>query len=655
LPQGSVVISTSSASFVANGQVHELMAAPPLAAHGKASGQEEEEEEEKGALASSNEIAEIQAGIQRGVDPTTNFEAAAAGGEIGGAAGAADGSGNGGFINIDRTAAATLATAGFDTDYQAQPVISEAPPRTPTVNGQTPTDVAPAIPPSISVNAPDNTNDTTPTITGKTDAAPGSTVTIIVTDSAGNTQELVTTVKPDGSYSVDVEIPLAEGEYKAEASVTDPAGNTGNATDDGSVDITAPTITVDAPDNTNDTTPTITGQTDAAPGSTVTIVVTDSKGNEQTLTTTVKPDGSYSVDVETPLAEGEYKAEASVTDPAGNTATDDDLGSVDITAPIISVVAPDNTNDTTPTITGTTDAAPGSTVTIVVTDAKGKEQTLTTTVKPDGSYSVDVETPLAEGEYKAEASVTDPAGNTATDDDLGSVDITAPIITVVAPDNTNDTTPMITGQTDAAPGSTVTIIVTDSAGNKQELVTTVKPDGSYSVDVEIPLAEGDYKAEASVTDPAGNTATDDDLGSVDITAPIISVVAPDNTNDTTPTITGKTDAAPGSTVTIVVTDSAGNKQELVTTVKPDGSYSVDVETPLAEGEYKAEASVTDPAGNTATDDDLGSVDITAPTITVDAPDNTNDTTPTITGQTDAAPGSTVTIIVTDSAGNSQEL
>ncbi|MGL5662150.1 MAG: Ig-like domain-containing protein, partial [Aeromonas sp.] len=217
------------------------------------------------------------------------------------------------------------------------------------------------------------------------------------------------------------------------------------------MDITAPTISVEAPDNTNDTTPTITGQTDAAPGSTVTIIVTDSKGQEQTLTTTVKPEGSYSVDVETPLAEGEYKAEASVTDPAGNTATDEDLGSVDVTAPIITVEAPDNTNDTTPTITGQTDAAPGSTVTIIVTDSKGQEQTLTTTVKPDGSYSVDVEIPLAEGEYKAEASVTDPAGNTATDDDLGSVDVTAPTITVEAPDNTNDTTPTITGQTDAAP------------------------------------------------------------------------------------------------------------------------------------------------------------------------------------------------------------
>ncbi|MGL5037893.1 MAG: Ig-like domain-containing protein, partial [Aeromonas sp.] len=494
--------------------------------------------------------------------------------------------------------------------------------------------------PIITVDAPDNTNDTTPTITGQTDAAPGSTVTIIVTDSKGQEQTLTTTVKPDGSYSVDVETPLAEGEYKAEASVTDPAGNTATDDDLGSVDVTAPTITVDAPDNTNDTTPTITGQTDAAPGSTVTIIVTDSKGQEQTLTTTVKPDGSYSVDVETPLAEGEYKAEASVTDPAGNTATDEDLGSVDVTAPIISVEAPDNTNDTTPTITGQTDAAPGSTVTIIVTDSAGNSQELTTTVKPDGSYSVDVETPLAEGEYKAEASVTDPAGNTATDDDLGSVDITAPIITVDAPDNTNDTTPTITGQTDAAPGSTVTIIVTDSKGQEQTLTTTVKPDGSYSVDVETPLAEGEYKAEASVTDPAGNTATDDDLGSVDVTAPTISVEAPDNTNDTTPTITGQTDAAPGSTVTIIVTDSAGNSQELTTTVKPDGSYSVDVETPLAEGEYKAEASVTDPAGNTATDDDLGSVDVTAPTITVEAPDNTNDTTPTITGQTDAAPGST---------------
>ncbi len=186
-------------------------------------------------------------------------------------------------------------------------------------------------------------------------------------------------------------------------------------------------ITVDAPDNTNDTTPTITGTANAVPGSTVTLVVTDANGIQQTLTATVQSDGGYSVDVTTPLAEGSYQVTASVTDPAGNTGTATDDGSIDVTAPVITVDAPDNTNDTTPTITGTTDAPAGSTVTLVVTDADGNEQTLTATVQPDGSYSVDVTTPLAEGNYKVDASVTDTAGNNGTASDKGSVDIDDPV------------------------------------------------------------------------------------------------------------------------------------------------------------------------------------------------------------------------------------
>ncbi|EHS7466006.1 adhesin, partial [Vibrio cholerae] len=112
---------------------------------------------------------------------------------------------------------------------------------------------------------------------------------------------------------------------------------------------------------------------------------------------------------------------------------------MDVSAPTISVDAPDNTNDTTPTITGKTDAAEGSTVTIVVTDAKGDKQTLSATVDKDGNYSVDVTTPLAEGNYKADASVKDKAGNTGTATDNGSVDATAteaPTVTIV--DDTNN-------------------------------------------------------------------------------------------------------------------------------------------------------------------------------------------------------------------------
>ncbi len=560
----------------------------------------------------TDDIEQILAALEEGADPTALGEefATAAGGSTGSALSAA--------FTIERDGTETLASTRFDTSGFEAIGLSRTQslsllnllqaPNVPVLPEE------PTVILAITVDAPDNTNDTTPTITGTTNAVPGSTVTLVVTDANGTQQTLTATVQPDGGYSVDVTTPLAEGSYQVTASVTDPAGNTGTASDKGSVDVTAPVITVDAPDNTNDTTPTITGTTDAPAGSIVTLLVTDTDGNEQTLTATVQPDGSYSVDVTTPLAEGNYKVDASVTDTAGNTGTASDKGSVDVTAPVITVDAPDNTNDTTPTITGKTDAAEGSTVIIVVTDAKGDKQELIVTVDKDGNYSVDVTTPLAEGDYQVTASVTDLAGNTGTAIDNGSVDVTAPVITVDAPDNTNDTTPTITGTTDAPAGSIVTLIVTDTDGNQQTLTATVQPDGSYSVDVTTPLAEGNYKVDARVTDPAGNTGTASDKGCVDLTAPVITVDAPDNTNDTTPTITGTTDAPAGSTVTLVVTDADGNKQILTATVQPDGSYSVDVTTPLAEGSYQVTASVTDPAGNTGTASDDGSVDITPPEL-----------------------------------------
>ncbi|WP_345658936.1 Ig-like domain-containing protein [Vibrio cholerae] len=392
-------------------------------------------------------------------------------------------------------------------------------------------------------------------------------------------------------------------------------------------------ITVDAPDNTNDTTPTITGTTNAVPGSTVTLVVTDANGTQQTLTATVQPDGGYSVDVTTPLAEGSYQVTASVTDPAGNTGTASDKGSVDVTAPVITVDAPDNTNDTTPTITGTTDAPAGSIVTLLVTDTDGNEQTLTATVQPDGSYSVDVTTPLAEGNYKVDASVTDTAGNTGTASDKGSVDVTAPVITVDAPDNTNDTTPTITGKTDAAEGSTVIIVVTDAKGDKQELIVTVDKDGNYSVDVTTPLAEGDYQVTASVTDLAGNTGTAIDNGSVDVTAPDAPIVSlQDAGSDDTynkdeigsdNSVTAKVTLADGTQVDdqLVVKDGAGNvlfNGKVTAEMLKDG---LNVEVPVSgnPSSVKVTAQVTDIAGNPSEiAEDTAKVDnVAAPAPTVE--------------------------------------
>ncbi|MEN8619426.1 retention module-containing protein, partial [Shewanella baltica] len=401
------------------------------------------------------------------------------------------------------------------------------------------------------------------------------------------------------------------------ATITDSAGNISpEGSDSALLDTTAPTITVDAPDDTQDTTPTITGSTDAPPGSTITIVVTDSTGAEQTLTTTVNPDGTYSVDVTNPLAEGGYTAVATVTDPAGNTGEATDNGNVDNTAPNITVDVPDATNDTTPTITGTTDAPPGSTITIVVTDSTGTEQTLTTTVNPDGTYTVDVTNPVAEGPITATATVTDPAGNTGTATDDGNVDITAPNITVDAPDNTQDTTPTITGSSDATPGSTITIIVTDSTGAEQTLTTTVNEDGTYAVDVTTPLAEGDYTAVATVTDPAGNTGKATDNGNVDTqidqdgdgnTVAITSITDDTGasgsdfiTNDNTLVFNGTVDLGDNSTLAVTINGVVYTTANGLV-IDANGNWSIDLTgTPLADGTYPVSATVTDLAGNSKT-------------------------------------------------------
>ncbi|EMB2711448.1 hypothetical protein U8Z88_001994, partial [Vibrio cholerae] len=328
----------------------------------------------------TDDIEQILAALEEGADPTALDD------DLAPAAGGLQSSSITGSASIERDGAETIASTQFDTSGFEAIGLSRTQSLSLLNLLQAPN--VPVLPEEptvilvITVDAPDNTNDTTPTITGTTNAVPGSTVTLVVTDANGTQQTLTATVQADGGYSIDVTTPLAEGSYQVTASVTDPAGNTGTATDDGSIDVTAPTITVDAPDNTNDTTPTITGTTNAVPGSTVTLVVTDANGTQQTLTATVQPDGGYSVDVTTPLAEGSYQVTASVTDPAGNTGSATDNGSVDVTAPVITVDAPDNTNDATPTITGTSDAPAGSTVTLVVTDANGNQQTLTATVQP---------------------------------------------------------------------------------------------------------------------------------------------------------------------------------------------------------------------------------------------------------------------------------
>ena len=76
---------------------------------------------------------------------------------------------------------------------------------------------------------------------------------------------------------------------------------------------------------------------------------------------------------------------------------------------------------------------------------------------------------MADGVYTVDASVRDAAGNNSTAQDKGEIDVTAPVITVDAPDGVStDNTPLIKGHVEGVPaGSSVTLVVTDAQGASQ--------------------------------------------------------------------------------------------------------------------------------------------------------------------------------------------
>ncbi len=415
--------------------------------------------------------------------------------------------------------------------------------------------------------------------------------------------------------------------------------------------MTAPTITVDAPDNTTDTTPTITGTTNAAPGSTVTLVVTDANGNQQTLTSTVQPGGRYSVDVTTPLAEGSYTVTATVTDPAGNTGTATDDGSVDIDDPVDAVDDEYTVNEDGSVSLNllANDKAPDGGLKIVSINGialTGGAQSIpvkngvveiaadgSMTFKPDENFNGDISF-----DYVAQ----DADGDT----DSAKVNITvtpvndAPTITVEAKDFIENSA--------KAGDVAATYDAKDEDNTASELTVGFKPgsnaEGYYAlVGGQVVLTEkgaahvnagGTLPAvELTVTDPNGLTGTGSDTPEVELVndAPTITVEAKDFIENSA--------KAGDVAATYDAQDEDNTASELTVGFKPgsnaEGYYAlVGGQVVLTEkgaahvnagGTLPAvELTVTDPDGLTGTGSDTPEVTPVndAPTITVEAKDFT---------------------------------
>ncbi|HCD7429121.1 TPA: Ig-like domain repeat protein, partial [Citrobacter werkmanii] len=363
---------------------------------------------------------------------------------------------------------------------------------------------------SGSSNSDNITRDTTPAFTLGSIDADVTSVQVLINGTA------YPATLTDGTWTFTAP-ELADGDYSVTVQVTDDAGNVQTSTALAvTVDtrVAAPVIALS--DDTG--TPGDNQTRDATPGFTVStdpdafsVMVSIDGGTP--VAATKAADGQWHID-SAALADGDHTIVATVTDLAGNTATSSLTFTVDTTLSVPTIdladasdsgsLNSDNiTRDTTPAFTlGSIDAD----VTKVQVIING---TAYDAVQSEGKWTFTAPE-LADGDYSVTVQVTDDAGNVQTSTALAvTVDtrVAAPVIalsddTGTAGDNqTNDTTPgfTITTENDA-----VSVMVSIDGG--KPLAATKDADGQWHIDSSA-LADGDHTIVATVTDLAGNTAT----------------------------------------------------------------------------------------------------------------------------------------------------
>ncbi|WP_317811264.1 Ig-like domain-containing protein [Pseudomonas aeruginosa] len=503
------------------------------------------------------------------------------------------------------------ATVGVDTDGDGQPDTTvvvgpggsfEVPLNPPLTNGETVTVIvtdpagnsstpvtaeAPDFPDAPQVNASNGS-----VLSGTAEAG----VTIVITDGNGNPIGQ-TSADANGSWSFTPGSQLPDGTV-VNVVARDAAGNSSPATSI-TVDGVAPSAPVVEPSNGSELSGT------AEPGSSVTL--TDGNGNPIGQTT-ADANGNWSFTPSTPLPDGTV-VNVVARDAAGNSSPPASV-TVDAVAPATPTVDPSNGT----TLSGT--AEPGATVTL--TDGNGNPIGQVT-ADGSGNWTFTPSTPLPNGTV-VNATATDPSGNASSPASV-TVDAVAPATPVVNP--SNGTT--LSGT--AEPGATVTL--TDGNGNPIGQVTA-DGSGNWSFTPTTPLPNGTV-VNATATDASGNTSAGSSV-TVDSVAPATPVINPSNGT----TLSGT--AEPGSSVTL--TDGNGNPIGQVT-ADGSGNWSFTPSTPLADGTV-VNATATDPAGNTSGQGSttVDGVAPTTPTVNLSNGSSLSGT---------AEPGSTV--ILTDGNGN----
>ncbi|MBY0239695.1 MAG: DUF4214 domain-containing protein, partial [Burkholderiaceae bacterium] len=393
-------------------------------------------------------------------------------------------------------------------------------------------------------------------------------------------------------------------------------------------------------DNTNDTTPTISGKTEAD----ATVTLYDSNGTTVLGTTTADGSGNWSI-TSTTLAEGSHTLTAKATDAVGNESTVSSALTVtiDTTAPTTTIATTKFSDDTgssatdfitktaAQTISGTTSANLVSGELVEVSLDNGVTWNTATTTVGANTWTLSSQTLAASNTLKVR--VSDTAGNSGTVASqayvLDQSAPSAPTTTLATASDsgtsssdgvTSVTTPVISGTAEA--NASVTLYDTD--GTTVLGTTTADGSGNWSI-TSATLSEANHTLTAKATDAAGNVSsasTDLEL-TIDVTAPgtpgtpdldagsDTGTSNSDNiTKTTTPIFTGTAEA----NASVTLYDSNGTTVLGTATADGSGKWSI-TSSKLAEGEHTVSVKASDTAGNAsvASSTLAVTVDTTSPT------------------------------------------
>ncbi|HHG8787401.1 MULTISPECIES: Ig-like domain-containing protein [Citrobacter] len=481
------------------------------------------------------------------------------------------------------------------------------------------------------------------TVQGNTSAEAGQTVTVTL-----NGANYTAQVQANGTWSVTVPATdlagLSDGPLTVSAVVSDKAGNESQAAHNLTVDASAPVITVNtvAGDNIINSGEqragqTLSGTTTAEPGQTVTLTF-----NGHTYQTTVDTSGNWSLFVPagdfTGLADGNYVISVTVNDAAGNAGnvTHNVILNGDVPTIAIDAISTDDVINAAEqgaplTLSGTTDAPAGQTVTITLNGNR-----YTAVVDSNGQWScvvssVDVAA-LADGTaYTVNAQVSNTIGNSASADRVMNVDLTAPAqiinIDAVQGDSglsgsdfmTNSNLVVLDGSLSASLASGETAQISLDGGTTWIDLLVNGTQWSYADGRS--LADGGYLYIVRVIDAAGNVGSVDSQSvRVDTTPPAVTLISVDAitqdtglstsdyiTHDNQISLQGSLNAAIASGEHVQISLDGGNTW---TDVSVSGlSWSFADGRTLADGDYIYQLRVIDQAGNVSA--------TTSQTVTVD--------------------------------------